>query len=77
MVNVYKGKSDAFECALHLGMKLLDHVLNVLKRVIEVRIRNRVNIDGMQFGLSREKGEGIASRLQCLCNLLAILYFIL
>ena len=35
IVNVYKGKGDALECGSYRGIKLLDHVMKVLERVIE------------------------------------------
>jgi len=34
------------------GIKLPNHVMKVLERVIGVSIRKNVNIDGMQFRLS-------------------------
>src|SRR5437899_2557988 len=39
-----------------LGIKLLDHVLKVLERVVEARLRKTVKIDDMQFGFSSGKG---------------------
>jgi hypothetical protein len=36
-VTVYKGKGDAPECGSHQGIKLFDHVMKVLERVIEKR----------------------------------------
>ena len=56
LVTVYKGKGDALECGSYRGMKLLDQVMKVLERVIEARLRNRVNINDMQFGFSAGKG---------------------
>jgi len=39
------------------GVKLLDRVLKVFKQVIiDVRIRRKVNIDGIQFWFSPGKG---------------------
>ena len=38
MVNVYKGKGNALECSSYRGIKLLEHVLKVLERVIEARL---------------------------------------
>jgi Reverse transcriptase (RNA-dependent DNA polymerase) len=61
MVNVYKGKGDALECGSYHGIKLLDHVMKVLERVIEVRVRNVVKVDPMQFGFSPGKGTTDAS----------------
>jgi hypothetical protein len=56
MVNVYKGKGDALECGSYRGIKLLEHVMKVLERVIESRVRNIVKIDEMQFGFMSGKG---------------------
>ena len=36
MVPVCKEKRDALECGSYRGVKLLDHVMKVLERVIEV-----------------------------------------
>ena len=55
MINVYKGKGDALECGSYRGIKLLEHVMKILERVIESRVRRIVKIDDMQFGLCREK----------------------
>jgi len=38
------------------GIKLLDNVIKFLELVIEVRVRKKVNIDGMRFGFSPGKG---------------------
>ena len=56
MVNVYKGKGNALECSSYRGIQLLDHVLKVLERVLEARLRKTVKIDDMQFGFSPGKG---------------------
>src|SRR3989442_14280020 len=56
MVNVYKGKGNALECSSYRGIKLLEHVLKVLERGIEARLRKNVKIDEMQFGFSPGKG---------------------
>ena len=50
MVNVYKGKGDALACGSYRGIKLLEHAMKVLERVIETRVRKIVKIDSMQFG---------------------------
>src|SRR3954470_81896 len=55
-VNVYKGKGNALECSSYRGIKLLDHVLKELERVLEARLRKTVKIDDMQFGFSPGKG---------------------
>ena len=35
LVNVYKGKGDALACGLYRGIKLVEHAMKVLERVIE------------------------------------------
>ena len=56
MVSIYKGKEDALECNSYRGIKLLEHAMKVFERVIEARLREKVDIDDMQFGFSTEKG---------------------
>src|SRR4051812_43171870 len=56
MVNVCKGNGNALECSSYGGIKPLEHVLKVLERVIEARIRKIVKTDEMQFGFSPGKG---------------------
>ena len=55
LVNVYKGKGDALECGSYRGIKLVEHAMKVLERVIERRVRNVVKIDSMQFGFMAGK----------------------
>ena len=50
IINIYKGKGDALERANYRGLKLLDHVMKGIERVIEKIIRERISIDDMQFG---------------------------
>jgi hypothetical protein len=56
MVSVYKGKGNALECGSYRGIKLLDQVMKVLERVIEKRVRDKVQIDSMQFGFRSGRG---------------------
>ena len=35
---------------------MLEHVMKILERVIEVKVRGKVNIDNMQFGFTSGKG---------------------
>ena len=50
LVNVYKGKGDALACGSYREIKLVEHAMKVLERVIDRRVRNIVKIDSMQFG---------------------------
>ena len=55
MVNVYKGKGDALTCGSYRGIKLLEHAMKVLERVIKGRVRKIVKIDSMLFGFMSER----------------------
>ena len=55
MVSIYKGKGDALECNSYRGIKLLEHAMKVFERVIEARLREKVDIDDMQFGFRAGK----------------------
>ena len=57
LVNVYKGKGDALECGSYRGIKLVEHAMKILERVIERRVRNAVKIDSMQFGFMAGKAQ--------------------
>ena len=61
IVKVYKGKGDALECGSYRGINLLDHVMKVLERVIEKRMRSKMSVNDMQFGFrpGRETTDAI------------------
>ena len=50
IVSLSKGKGDALDQKNYRGLKLTDHVLKVIERVLENIIRETVNTDEMQFG---------------------------
>ena len=56
LVPIYKGKGDPMECGSYRAVKLLEHGMKVLERVLERRIRDRVNVNEMQFGFMPERG---------------------
>ena len=45
IVSLLKGKGDALDQNNYRGLKLTDHVLKVIERVVENMIRETVNID--------------------------------
>ena len=53
---IFKGKGDPMECGSYRSIKLLEHVMNVIERVFERRITEKVKIDAMQFGFMPGKG---------------------
>ena len=56
IINIYKGKGDALERGNYRGLKLLDHVMKGIEKVIEKIIRERISIDDMQFGFMPGRG---------------------
>ena len=47
MVKVYKGEGDALKCGSYRGIKLLEHAMKVLVKVIEGRVKKIVKIYSM------------------------------
>ena len=56
IVNLYKGKGDAFNRGDYRGLKLIEQVMKVLERVVEGLVRQRVEIDEMQCGFMSDHG---------------------
>jgi len=44
------------ECGFYRAIKLPEHAMKVIERVFELRIREKVKIDAMQFGFMPGKG---------------------
>ena len=53
---IYKQKGDPLECGNYRGIKLLEHGMKILEKIIEGRLRKTVEIDPMQFGFMPAKG---------------------
>ena len=45
LVLIFKGKGDVRNCNTYRGVKLLEYAIKIVKRVLERRIRELVNID--------------------------------
>ena len=43
-------------CGSYRGVKLLEHAMKIVERVLERRIRTLVNLNKMQFGFMPGKG---------------------
>ena len=56
VVPIFKGKEDVMDCGAYRGVKLLEHAMKIVERVLENRIRKLVMIDEMQFGFMPGKG---------------------
>ena len=48
------------DCGAYRGVKLLEHAMKIVERVLENRIRGLVTIDDMQFGFMPGKGTNHA-----------------
>ncbi|XP_057303608.1 uncharacterized protein LOC130640998 [Hydractinia symbiolongicarpus] len=56
IVNCFKGKGDALERGNYRGLKLVDQVMKVIERVIDKLLRERIDIDKMQFDFVPGRG---------------------
>ena len=52
LVPIFKGKGDVQQCNNYRGIKLMSHVMKVWERIIEGRLRARVEISSNQFGFT-------------------------
>ena len=50
LVPIFKEKGDVKNCNTYRGVKLLEHAMEIVERVLDSRIQESVNIDSMQFG---------------------------
>ena len=55
-IPIYKNKGDAQCCGNYRGIKLMSHTIKVWERIIEVRLRDRVEISKQQYGFMPGKG---------------------
>ena len=56
LISLFKGKGSALERGNYRGLKLLEHTMKVLERIIEKLIRSTVDLDAMQFGFRPGRG---------------------
>ena len=56
VVPIFKGKGDVMECGAYRVVKLLEHAMKIVERVLKNRIRGLVTINDMQFGFMPGKG---------------------
>ena len=56
VVLIFKGNGDAMSCGAFRGVKLLEHAMKIVEKLLEWRIRRMVKVDGMQFGFMPGKG---------------------
>ena len=56
IVPIFKGKGDVMNCGSYRGVKLLEHAIKYVERVLERQIRTLVNLNKTQFGFVPGKG---------------------
>ena len=56
LIPIYKNKGDAQCCGNYRGIKLMSHTIKVWERIIEARLRNRVEISKKQYGFMPGNG---------------------
>ena len=54
IVPIFKGKGDVMSCGSYRGVKLLEHAMKIVERVLERQIL--INLNEMQFGFMPGKG---------------------
>ena len=57
LVPIFKEKGDVKSCNTYRGVKLLEHTMKIVERVLERRIRKSVNIDSMHLVLCLEEKQ--------------------
>ena len=56
IVPIFERKGDVISCGSYRGVKLLEHAMKIVERVLERRIQTLVNLNKMQFGFMPGKG---------------------
>ena len=56
IVPIFKAKSDVMSCGSYRRVKLLEHAMKIVERVLERRIRTLVNLNKIQLGFMPGKG---------------------
>ena len=50
IVPIFKGRGNVMSCGSYRGVKLLEHAMKIVERVLERQIRTLVNLNKMQLG---------------------------
>ena len=56
LIPIYKNKGNAQCCGNYRGIKLMSHTMKIWERIIEARLRDRVEISKQQYGFMPGKG---------------------
>ena len=55
LVTIFIEKGNLLQCDNYRGIKLLEHSLKILEKVLDKTLRNIIHINNMQFGFSPGK----------------------
>ena len=55
LILIFKRKGDVRSCNAYRGVKLLEHAMKIVERVLKV-IRESINLNGMQCGFMSGSG---------------------
>ena len=56
VVPIFKGKGNAMSCGAYRGVKLLEHAMKIVEKVLERSMQCMVKVDEMQFHFMPGKG---------------------
>ena len=56
MILIYKDNGDVLSCGSYRGVKLIEHAMKIVERVLERKMRTLVDLDEMQFGFMPVRG---------------------
>ena len=56
IISIFKGKGDALDRGNYRGLKLLDHIMKILERIVKQNIRELITLNDMQFGFMPGRG---------------------
>lgn len=56
LVTIYKNKGAVLKCKNHRRIKLTEHVMKVMERVTDERLRAEISISKTQFGFMKGRG---------------------
>ena len=76
LISIYKNKGDAQCCGNYRGIKLMSHTMKVWERIIEARLRDRVEISKQQYGFMPCFSKNVDGKVQgrskktklCICG---------
>ena len=56
VVPIFKGKGHAMSCGAYRRVKLLEHAMKIIEKVLERIMQHMVKVDNLQFGFMPGKG---------------------